>query len=154
MGPSMLTRRRHQLPREEGGPPKVESHRLERKCPDAHEGDGVDQFSPVATSENFTLSRVPIAVAPVTMRMLTKPAMKQYSIAVAPDGSRRKRRITARMTNPQRAAEITACFVAEELSSAMEMRGSSTSPGSSSTEPDDLSGQLCPRRDRTPIEVA
>ena len=60
-----------------------------------------DQFSPFDTSENFTLSRVPIAVAPETMRMLTKPAMKQYSIAVAPDVSRRKRRITERMPNPQ-----------------------------------------------------
>ena len=59
-----------------------------------------DQFSPLERSENLTLSLVPIAVAPVTMRMLTKPAMKQYSMAVAPDESRRKRRITERMTNP------------------------------------------------------
>ncbi len=68
-------------------------------CQDDREGDAFDQFSPLETSENLTLSLVPIAVAPVTMRMLTKPAMKQYSMAVAPDGSLRKRRISARMTN-------------------------------------------------------
>ena len=48
----------------------------------------IDQFRPLDTSENLTLSLLPIAVAPVTMRILTKPAMKQYSIAVAPDVSR------------------------------------------------------------------
>ena len=60
-----------------------------------------DQFSPFETSENLALSLVPIAVAPVTMRMLTRPAMRQYSIAVAPEVSQTKRRITERMTNPQ-----------------------------------------------------